>query len=529
MTTDHELEEALRIARTAEHHVRSIYGTSYTVELKAPGDPVTRADREASDLICASLAASFPGDAILSEESVPGSVDEVARRVASPRVWFVDPLDGTREFTQRIGEFAVMIGLAVAGRATLGVVVMPAVGEAIAGRVSASAFAEDQAGARRPLAVSSVSDPERARIVVSRSHRPPLLDPLIARLRVGGVIPCGSVGVKVARLVLGEADLYVHDGGGAKLWDTCAPEAVLSAAGGRLTNLRGEPIDYTSTDLILRDGIVATNGALHEAVLSAVAALGGRRRGAEHPDPRHHHRGDPVHLRGRRAPVRHPDPLAPGIRLHHHADGAPADLGVDQPDPDRHAPGPGRLGALPPDPPLYDPLRRHRLGGRHRDQDQRRLHRRAVLVVVALKDFSTRVGAMVNAMMRCQRTYLVTMGLLHGLTNLGGSLLTALVHARGYGKNATRVTTAVGYATFAVFQTVTLAVTARVSTSTMASTPFTSGLALPSSCSLTGCSTSTSTMPDIGASSHSSSSPPDVCSPTRHLPIEVLRSSCRGP
>jgi 3'(2'), 5'-bisphosphate nucleotidase len=274
MTTDHELEEALRIARAAERHVRSVYGTSYAIELKAPGDPVTRADREASDLICASLAASFPGDAILSEEGVPAGEGQVARLVASPRVWFVDPLDGTREFTQRIGEFAVMIGLAVGGRAALGVVVMPAVGDAIAGRVAGSAFAEDAHGARRPLRVSAVSDPERATIVVSRSHRPPLLDPLIARLRIGHVIPCGSVGVKVARLVLGEADLYVHDGGGAKLWDTCAPEAVLSAAGGRLTDLRGSPIDYASADLVLRNGIVATNGALHEAVLSAVAAGG---------------------------------------------------------------------------------------------------------------------------------------------------------------------------------------------------------------------------------------------------------------
>ena len=83
------------------------------------------------------------------------------------------------------------------------------------------------------------------------------------------------------------------------------------------------------------------------------------------------------------------------------------------------------------------------------------------LVLVALKDVSARVGAMVSAMMRYQRTYLVAMGIVHGLTNLGGSLLTALVHARGYGKNATRVTTAVGYATFAVFQIATLAVTAR--------------------------------------------------------------------
>jgi 3'(2'), 5'-bisphosphate nucleotidase len=274
MTADPELEEVLRIGRAAERHVRSIYGTSYAVEQKAPGDPVTRADREASELICASLATSFPADAVLSEESVPPGPGEVACVVAAPRVWFVDPLDGTREFTQRIGEFAVMIGLAVAGRATLGVVVMPAVGEAIAGRVSASAFVEDAHGARRPLRVGSVSDPARAALMVSRSHRPPFLDPLIARLGIGRVVPCGSVGVKVARLALGAADLYVHDGGGAKLWDSCAPEAVLVAAGGRFTDLRGAPIDYARADLVLREGIVASNGALHERVLAAVAEGG---------------------------------------------------------------------------------------------------------------------------------------------------------------------------------------------------------------------------------------------------------------
>ena len=272
MTTDPELDEVIRIARTAESVVRDIYGTAFTVELKAPGDPVTRADREASDIICASLAASFPGDAIVSEESVPSDPAEVARRVASHRVWFVNPLDGTREFTERIGEFAVMIGLAVDGRAALGAVVMPVGGEAIAGRVGAAAFAEDAKGARRPVSVSTVSDPHQARIVVSRSHRPPLLDPLIERLGVRRVFPCGSVGVKVARMVLGQVDLYVHDGGGAKRWDTCGPEAILVAAGGRFSDLCGASIDYSSPNLVLRTGIVATNGALHDAVLAAVAA-----------------------------------------------------------------------------------------------------------------------------------------------------------------------------------------------------------------------------------------------------------------
>jgi len=269
---DQDLAQVLRIARLASDRVRAIYATDFTVELKGPNDPVTRADREANELICTALRASFPGDAIVAEESVPDDPAEVARLAASERVWFVDPLDGTREFADRNGEFCVMIGLAIHGRAALGVVVMPVTGEALAGRVGAAAFAEDAQGARRALSVSTVSDPRAATLMVSRSHRPPMLDPLIQRLGIERVVPCGSVGVKIARLVLGPADLYVHGGLGAKCWDTCAPEAILVAAGGRFSDLAGKPIAYASGDLVLRNGIVASNGALHEAVLEAVRA-----------------------------------------------------------------------------------------------------------------------------------------------------------------------------------------------------------------------------------------------------------------
>jgi 3'(2'), 5'-bisphosphate nucleotidase len=273
---DPEIEEVISIARRAAAHVRAVYATDFAVELKGPGDPVTRADREANDIICGALAASFPDDAIVAEESVPATVAEIERRVRSPRVWFVDPLDGTREFADRNGEFAVMIGLAVQGRAALGVLVLPVTGEAIAGRVGHGAFLEDEQGARRALAVSTVSDPRRATLVASRSHRPAMLEPLIRELGGPRVVACGSVGLKIARIVLGEADLYVHAGLGAKRWDTCAPEAVLVAAGGRFTDLHGAPIDYASADLALRDGLCASNGALHEAALAAVARIGGR-------------------------------------------------------------------------------------------------------------------------------------------------------------------------------------------------------------------------------------------------------------
>lgn len=276
MSGDGELEEVLRIAREASDLVRAIYATPFAVEMKGPGDPVTRADREANDLICRQLAASFPGDAIIAEESVPGDASQVEALARHERVFYVDPLDGTREFADRNGEFAVMIGLAVRGAAELGVVVMPTTGEAQAGRVSraGSAFTEDASRTRRSLRVSGEARPEAAGLMVSRSRRPPLIEALTAKLGIARVIPCGSVGVKVARLTTGEADLYVHDGGGAKRWDTCAPDAILTAAGGRFTDLDGRAVDYASADLVLQRGMLASNGHLHAPVMDALRELG---------------------------------------------------------------------------------------------------------------------------------------------------------------------------------------------------------------------------------------------------------------
>lgn len=269
--SDRELDEIVRIARAAAAIVMDVYATPFTVEMKGPGDPVTRADREANALICGALEAAFPGEAILAEESVPAA-EELAARFGRERVFFVDPLDGTREFADRNGEFAVMIGLAASGRAALGVVVMPTTGEALAGRAGDGegfAFLEARDGSRRPLKVSPVASPADATLIVSRSHRPKEIEPLLSRLGISKVVPCGSVGVKIARIATGEVDLYVHGGGGAKLWDSCAPEAVLRGAGGRFTDLAGAPIDYTGPGLKLARGIIASNGALQDAVVAA--------------------------------------------------------------------------------------------------------------------------------------------------------------------------------------------------------------------------------------------------------------------
>ena len=269
-----ELSELVRIARAASDVVMEVYASPFTVEMKGPGDPVTQADKRANDLLCREIAASFPGEAIVAEEDAPRTADEMRGLVTQERVFFVDPLDGTREFAARRAEFSVMIGVAIRGRAALGVLVLPVTGEVLLGdaRVPGTAWLEAKDGTRSPLRVTDLHEPDRARMMVSRSRRPRLVGPLAERLHIPAVIPCGSVGVKVARVAMADADLYVHGGGGIKSWDLCGPEAVLVAAGGRVTTLAGEAIDYAE-EIVHTKGFVGTNGALHGAVLATLAEL----------------------------------------------------------------------------------------------------------------------------------------------------------------------------------------------------------------------------------------------------------------
>ena len=272
MRLEADLTELTRIARLAAEVIRAVYATPFAVEEKGIGDVVTRADREANDLICAALETSFPGEAVVAEESVPTDRATIEALVRQPRVFYVDPLDGTREFAARNGEFAVMIGISERGHALAGVVLLPVTGQAFVGRVGpgAAAWVEEESGARSDLRVTTERDPANARLLVSRSHRPRLVEPFTSRLGLTRLVPCGSVGVKVARLASGQADLYVHGGGGASRWDSCAPEAILAGAGGLFTDLDGERIDYADADLTLPNGIVASNGARHPAVLEAL-------------------------------------------------------------------------------------------------------------------------------------------------------------------------------------------------------------------------------------------------------------------
>ena len=260
------LERVLAIAREAGEGIARIYAGEFDVEYKGKNDPVTRADREANTLICAELARSYPGVPIVAEESESATYAGFSR---APAAWFVDPLDGTREFVARNGEFAVMIGLAEAGRAVLGVLFLPAIGRSFVGAEGIGAFEVAASGARTKIQVSDRTELAGARVVVSRSHRAATTE---ARLGGLGLVvePCGSAGVKAARVACAEADLYVQPGNAGKLWDSCAPEAIVCAAGGDWRTAFGEPYDYAREDIANARGVVTGNTAL---VSKLVASL----------------------------------------------------------------------------------------------------------------------------------------------------------------------------------------------------------------------------------------------------------------
>lgn len=261
------LEKMLGAARAAAEVVMRVYGEEDVgTEMKGPNDPVTRADKEANALILARLAADLPGIPIVAEESDPALFEGFA---SAPAALFVDPVDGTRDFIAKNGEFCVMIGLAEEGRATVGVVLCPALarGTYVAAE-GLGAFVLGDDGARTPIHVSPLTDLSRVRCAISRFHRNKRVDAKLSSLGVKELVPVGSSGIKGVMVASAQLELYAHPSQGlVKLWDACAPDAIVRAAGGLLTDASGVPFDYRGA-VAQGKGTVAAAPALHaEAVL----------------------------------------------------------------------------------------------------------------------------------------------------------------------------------------------------------------------------------------------------------------------
>lgn len=228
------------IAWAAGELIMTIYASDFAVEHKADASPVTQADQAAEALILQRLATRWPDIPVVAEESVStGGAPELA--ALGQRFWLVDPLDGTREFLARNGEFTVNIGLIEHGRPVLGVVLAPALGRLWAGAVGQGAWVQDQAG-RRPIQCRAVP-PEGLTVVASRSHGDALaLTAFLAGRPLAQTVNVGS-SLKLCLVAQGQADLYPRLGRTME-WDIAAAHAVLAAAGGRVTTLEGAELGY---------------------------------------------------------------------------------------------------------------------------------------------------------------------------------------------------------------------------------------------------------------------------------------------
>lgn len=262
-------QELIGIAVDAAKVIMQVYGRSFEVEYKGPHDPVTIADRLANDLILSRLEQLAPGVPVVAEESAPETYLGYQR---SECVFFVDPLDGTRDFVARNGEFVVMVGLLEGDRPTLGVIHAPVQRTSWVGAVGRGAFQVLPDGTRRSLRVSAVSDVSEARVVVSRTHRGQALSAALSRLGASTVRTVGSAGLKGTSVAEGSAEVYLAVNAAGQRWDACAVDAVVSAAGGRVTDTRGNPIDYRSASLVNDQGLVVTNGQLHDQVMDRLSA-----------------------------------------------------------------------------------------------------------------------------------------------------------------------------------------------------------------------------------------------------------------
>ncbi|CAM3300405.1 3'(2'),5'-bisphosphate nucleotidase CysQ [Deinococcus saxicola] len=236
-----ELEVASQLAREAGALLLRWRAVGFSVEHKTSlEDPVTAADREASALIVSGLAGAFPEDGLMSEEET-----DSAARLSCERVWVIDPIDGTSEFIKGTADYCVSIGLAIGNDAVLGVVYAPSTDELFAGIVGQGVWKNGQQVQRAPRSESwriAVSDTEFGR-ELNRHDLP-------------GMLPSGSIALKLARLSGDEADATFTMSPRSE-WDIAAGDALLQAAGGKLRRRDGGEVRYNQPQPHLEQGLIA--------------------------------------------------------------------------------------------------------------------------------------------------------------------------------------------------------------------------------------------------------------------------------
>ncbi len=262
-----EVAAALDAAELASDLIRREYRTFAAVP-DAPASISTHVDRASQELILEFLHARFPADALCGEESTPG-LAKVAQR--GRRVWVIDPIDGTRGFAKKTGQFSVMIGLLLDGEPVVGVVAEPAQERTTYAWAGGGCWYKVGEGTSVGCHVSrrGVKDA----VLTQSWSKPGQPSRPVRALAPAEVLETYSGGVKLAQVARGEADVYANVYETFFDWDICAGHVLVTEAGGRVTDLAGGPVAYAAERFAQTRGLLATNGVFHDAAVRLLAAV----------------------------------------------------------------------------------------------------------------------------------------------------------------------------------------------------------------------------------------------------------------
>lgn len=263
-----ELEAALAaVGQAGEYLVREY--ANFQAIANAPASITTEADRQAQEIILRHLLKVFPGDALCAEEATATTTSAPAN---GPRLWVVDPIDGTRGFAMKNGEFSVMVGFVHEGVIGAGVVYQPATGRLTYAEKGKGCWRLDgQAAVPIRCQVTGQTDLGQATLTQSRSREPNKKSRYVEALKPGRVLESYSAGIKLAFVARGDADVYLNTYDAFHDWDICAGHILVTEAGGTVTGTKGETLHYGIAGAWQRQGLLASNGRLHQEAVARLA------------------------------------------------------------------------------------------------------------------------------------------------------------------------------------------------------------------------------------------------------------------
>ena len=248
----------------AGEKIQEIYDTHFEVNKKDDNSPITQADLESNKILRAVLEKT--GIPILSEEDVDDK-----SRLASEKVWIVDPLDGTQDFVNKTDEFTVMVGLVENHIPVMGIVYWPTEKKIYFAEKDLGAFCHESEGWRR-ISVRDVEEVAESLALVSRHHLSDKENKMLELLEIKNTASIGS-SLKVMEIASGRADIYLTSTNKMKQWDTAASHCIISEAGGKMTDVSGNDLIYNTESVNHENGLLVTNGLIHEEVVSKISKL----------------------------------------------------------------------------------------------------------------------------------------------------------------------------------------------------------------------------------------------------------------